>query len=224
MQVPWLTSLLQHWGYAAVFVIVVLGNVGLPVPEETILALAGYLVWRGELNGPLVLLVGFASAVAGDNLGYWIGRRLAFNALHRYAARLGIKTEHLATAEAFVARHGSLGIFVARFLPGLRFAAGPTAGAMRFPATRFAIANTLGAAAYVPLIVGAGYLIGHGFGVYLERLRKVSLAVEWLVLACAALSIAALTLRRWLRRRREAHLSEGRERSRGSQSDPDDSR
>lgn len=43
---PDLGHLLDHWGYLAVFLVVILGNVGLPVPEETILALAGYLVWR----------------------------------------------------------------------------------------------------------------------------------------------------------------------------------
>jgi len=47
-----------HWGYVAIFVVVVLGNVGLPVPEETILALAGYLVWRGKLRLSFVLAVG----------------------------------------------------------------------------------------------------------------------------------------------------------------------
>lgn len=70
---PSLSTLIEHWGYAAVFAVVILGNVGLPVPEETILTLAGYLAWRGELNGPLVVAVGIVSAVAGDNLGYWLG-------------------------------------------------------------------------------------------------------------------------------------------------------
>src|SRR5574341_1666084 len=63
-------ELIGHWGYSAIFLAVVLGNVGMPVPEEAILALAGYLVWRGKLRLPLVLAVGIASAAAGDNLGY----------------------------------------------------------------------------------------------------------------------------------------------------------
>src|SRR4029450_7697160 len=67
-----LPALIGHWGYIAIFVTVVLGNIGLPVPEETVLAVAGYLVWRGELNLIAVLIVGIVSAVAGDNLGYWL--------------------------------------------------------------------------------------------------------------------------------------------------------
>ena len=62
---PDLTQLLGHWGYVALFVVVMLGNVGVPLPEETVLALAGYLVWRGDMQLPVVLVVGVVSAVAG---------------------------------------------------------------------------------------------------------------------------------------------------------------
>jgi membrane protein DedA with SNARE-associated domain len=51
---PDLTELIGHWGYGAIFLIVILGNVGVPVPEETILVLAGYLVWKRELRLSLV--------------------------------------------------------------------------------------------------------------------------------------------------------------------------
>ena len=57
-----LTLFVEHWGYAAVFAMVLLGSVGLPVPEETILTLAGYLVWRGDLSLAVVILAGVVSA------------------------------------------------------------------------------------------------------------------------------------------------------------------
>ena len=81
---PELGHLIKHWGYLAIFVFVVLGNLGVPVPEESILVLAGYLVWQGDLRLPLVLLVGMLSAIAGDNLGYWLGRRYGQAAIARY--------------------------------------------------------------------------------------------------------------------------------------------
>jgi membrane protein DedA with SNARE-associated domain len=67
------TTLVDHLGYGAIFVGVALGNLGIPVPEETILAMGGYLAQRGELRLPVVIVVGFLSAVFGDNLGYWVG-------------------------------------------------------------------------------------------------------------------------------------------------------
>jgi membrane protein DedA with SNARE-associated domain len=72
---PDASALLEHWGYAGIVLAVLLGNIGLPLPEETTLAVAGYAAARGELHFPTVLAVGVISAVVGDNIGYWVGRR-----------------------------------------------------------------------------------------------------------------------------------------------------
>ena len=81
---PDLTPFIAQWGYAAIFVIVILGNVGLPVPEETILTVSGYLIWQGRLQPLPVLLTAIASAVLGDNVAYWVGRRYGRLALTRF--------------------------------------------------------------------------------------------------------------------------------------------
>ena len=85
-----LALFVEHWGYAAIFMVVVLGNIGLPVPEETILTLAGYLVWRGDLRLWPVLMVGIASVSAGDNFAYWSGRSLGSAAVRRFRTRLWV--------------------------------------------------------------------------------------------------------------------------------------
>lgn len=188
-------ELIGHWGYPAIFLFVVLGNLGLPVPEETILALSGYLVWRGELRLPLVLAVGIISAAAGDNLGYWIGRKHGRPAIERYGRRVLATPERLESVWRFVTRYGALGVFVARFIPGLRFMAG-AAGLRPFV---FAVANLLGAAIYVPYAVGIGYAIGYGFGPYVERIQRV----EYVVLISATILAAGLLAWRALKARRE---------------------
>jgi len=112
------------------FLLVILGNAGVPVPEETVLLLAGYLVWRGELQLHILLAVGFAAAVTGDSIGYWLGRRFGKGALQRHAHWILGHPERLETMQRFVARRGATAVFVARFVPGLRFTAGPLAGAL----------------------------------------------------------------------------------------------
>ena len=136
---PDVGELIGHWGYPAICLFVGLGNLGLPVPEETILALSGYLVWRGELRWPLVLAVGVISAAAGDNLGYWIGRKHGRSAVERYSHRVLATPERLESV-----------------IPGLRFMASPLAGAAGLRAFPFVVANLLGAAIYVPYAVGIG--------------------------------------------------------------------
>ncbi|HEU4438117.1 MAG TPA: DedA family protein [Methylomirabilota bacterium] len=187
-----LHEFIGHWGYVAIFVVVVLGNVGLPVPEETILALAGYLVWRGRLRLSLVLAVGIVSAVVGDNIGYWLGRRYGQVALPRYARWVLGHPERLETMKAFVARRGPVAVFVARFIPGIRFTAGPLAGALGLPLASFLVANVAGAVVYVPVVVGAGYAVGYGFGAYVERLRYVIGEAERIVLVALLLGVLAL--------------------------------
>lgn len=194
---PSLSDIIGHWGYAAIFVVVILGNVGLPVPEETIIGLSGYLVWRGELSFPWVILVGILSAVAGDNLGYWAGRIYGSKLVEGYAGRL-VSRERLVSVERFIDRYGGWGVFLARFLPVARFAAGPLSGAAGLSFARFFLANMLGASCYVPLVVLAGYAVGLGLGPQLERLRFFFGGVEHLVLA-AALVAAIWELSRRLR-------------------------
>lgn len=198
------TALVAHWGYIAVFVLVILGNAGLPVPEETVLLLAGYLVWRGELQLPIVLAVGFASAVLGDNIGYWLGRRFGKGALTRHAHWILGHPERLETMQRFVARRGATAVFVARFTPGLRFTAGPLAGALGLGVWPFMAANVLGAAVYVPITVGLGWAIGYGLGDYVEPLRHVVGNIENIVLLAAVVAAGALIAwraARWWRRR-----------------------
>ncbi len=201
---PDLAALLDHWGYLALFVVVVLGNVGVPLPEETVLALAGYLVWRGDMRFYVVLAVGIVSAVTGDNLGYWLGRRFGRQALPRYARWVLGHPERLKTMEDFIARRGPFAVFAARFIPGIRFMAGPLAGGLGMHFTPFFVANVLGALVYVPVVVTAGYAIGYGLGEYVERLQKVTGQVERIILAVAlvgALALIAWRIVHTLRRR-----------------------
>lgn len=184
---PELTPLIEHWGYLAIFVFVILGNLGIPVPEESILILAGYLVWKGALRLSLVLIVGIFSAVAGDNLGYWIGRRLGQAAVERYGSWVRLTPARLDATRRFVTRYGAVGVFAARFIAGLRFLAGPLAGSTGLPPLAFIIANALGALLYVPTIVAAGYGVAYGLGEYLTRFERVVGQVEHVVLAGAIL-------------------------------------
>jgi membrane-associated protein len=102
---PDLTHIIDSWGYVAIFVIVVLGNIGLPVPEETVLTIGGYLAWQGQLRFSLVVLVGIVSAMAGDNLGYWLGRRHGQRML---AYLMAAAPERVEKMQRFVRNHGAL--------------------------------------------------------------------------------------------------------------------
>lgn len=196
---PDLTPLISHWGYAAIFLIVILGNVGLPVPEESVLTVSGYLVWQGKLAPVMVILVAITSAVIGDNAAYWLGRRYGRIVLSRWVR---VSPEPIERMQRFVVRYGMLAVFVARFVVGLRFMAGPLAGSTGLSPIRFFIANLLGAAVYVPIAVGAGYAVGYGLGDRIERLRRLVGDTE--ILLVIALVVAGVVVWLWLSRRARA--------------------
>ena len=204
---PDLRPLIEHWGYVAIFVFVILGNLGIPVPEESILVMAGYLVWQGELRLPLVLLVGIFSAILGDNLGYWIGRRYGQAAVVRCGRRVLLTPARLDATRRVVTRYGAVAVFAARFIAGLRFLVGPLAGSTALPPFGFVTANILGALLYVPTMVAAGYGLAYGLGDYLQKFERVAGRVEHVVLFGAILgTVGALGLRalRVRRDRRDA--------------------
>ena len=196
-----MTGLLTHWGYVAIFLAVVVGNVGLPVPEETVLAVGGYLAQRGEMRLSLVLAVGFVSAVAGDSLGYWVGRRYGRAAIERYGQLAFATPARIEKVSSFVKRYGGRAVFGARFVTGLRFLAGPLAGATGLPPRTFVTANVLGALLYIPYAVGIGYAVAYGFGDNIERALG---RAGWIALVAVTLVVAAVALVGVVRARRPA--------------------
>jgi membrane protein DedA with SNARE-associated domain len=193
---------LEHWGYPGIFLAVALGNLGLPVPEETVLVLAGYAAQRGELHLPSVLAVGFVSAVIGDNIGFWLGRRYGRAAIERYGHRVFVTRERLEKISGFMTRYGALAVFVARFVAGARFLAGPLAGAAGMSPVSFAVANVLGALLYVPYAVGLGYGIGYSLGDVIQRFAG---RIDYGVIAAIVVLTLAFAAARVVRAGHAAH-------------------
>lgn len=189
----YLRALLEHWRYPAIFAAVILGNLGLPIPEETVLALGGFLAHRAELHLPTVIVVGVLAAIVGDNIGYWVGHRYGRDALERYGRHIWISADRLEKVSAFIGRYGGLAVFAARFVPGARFLAGPMAGAMRMHPQTFIVANTLGALLYVPYAVGLGYAVSWGAGHLIERM--VGRAEPVIVGLIAMMTLAIIVVR-----------------------------
>jgi membrane protein DedA with SNARE-associated domain len=182
-----MTELLDHWGYLGIFLAVVLGNVGVPIPEETVLLLAGYAASRGVLRLPVVVIVGVISAAAGDNIGYWLGHRYGRRAIERFGHLAFIPPARLEKISAFMTRYGALAIFAARFIVGVRTLAGPLAGATGVRPLTFVTANILGALVYVPYAVGIGYGVGWGLGDTIERL--ITGRVDYIILGLLVLAL-----------------------------------
>lgn len=192
-----LRNALAQYGYWAVAVTLLLENTGLPLPGETVLLLASFLAYsEHSLRLPWIIAVGIVAATVGDNLGYILGHRGGRPLLERYQNIFRIRREVLARGERMFARYGAVTVFFARFVFGLRIVAGPMAGVLRMPWRRFVLFNVLGAALWVSVISGAGYLFGRHWTQLLRNLQRFNIAI-----AIVAVVVAAWL---WWRNRRNA--------------------
>lgn len=132
-------------GYSLLGALIFGESAGLPIPGETALLVAAGLAAAGHLHLPFVIAVAALAAIAGDTLGYWLGRRGG----RAFLLRDGLGARHrrraVERADGFFARHGSAAVFIGRWIPGVRYMAALMAGATRMPWKRFAVANAAGA-------------------------------------------------------------------------------
>lgn len=175
-------------GYPVLAALIFGESTGLPLPGETALITAGGLAGAGRLALPVVIAVAIIAAIAGDTLGYWLGRRRGRAFLLRDGFLAGHRRHAVARADRFFARNGTATVFVSRFIPGVRVVAAVMAGATQMPWRRFAAANTLGAVVWATTVASLAYLIG--------PTGAASLALAGLALGPLALLAA------WWRRRR----------------------
>lgn len=163
-----MSHFLSTYGYGAVFLLVALESLGLPVPGETALLAAAAAAGRGRMNVWLVIVVGAAGAIAGDACGYWIGRRGGLPLVRRYGHYIGLDEAKLARARQFYARYGGRAVFFGRFIAVLRIAAAMLAGITCMPYSRFTFYNASGGICWAAII---GFL-GYRFGQSLPQLER----------------------------------------------------
>lgn len=192
-----LAPLLGHYGYWAVGAVIFVEDFGVPAPGETILIAAGIYAGAGRLNIATVTMIAFVAAVAGDNVGYLIGRWGGRALVHRWGRYVFLTAERFHRAEVFFTRHGGKIVTVARFVEGLRQANGIIAGTSGMRWRRFLVFNALGAALWVGLWATLAYLAGTHITTLYEEISRYQL---YLLIALGVLA-AALVGRHLLRRR-----------------------
>lgn len=158
-----LTETYHQWVYGILF-LVVFCETGLVVtpflPGDSLLFAAGALAATGVLRVELVVMLLIAAAIAGDAVNYWVGR---FSA-DRIARREGlwfVNQKHFDRTQEFYRKYGKRTIIIARFVPIVRTFAPFVAGVGHMRVREFTASNATGAAIWVAVCVGAGYLWGN---------------------------------------------------------------
>ena len=186
----WIT----HYGYFGLFTLLMLGIVGLPVPDETLLTFCGYLIYVQRFSFPVTLIVAFLGSVFGITLSYILGRSVGLFLLHKYGRYLFITPEKLQRAHEWFEKRGKWSLLVGYYIPGIRHLTAYTAGATKLELPTFMLFAYSGGFIWSLTFILLGYLLGEQWEYVGDKLQE-NIFVGTLVLA-------ALLLILWLVRRK----------------------
>lgn len=155
--------LIQTYGYAAVFVLVAVESLGVPLPGETALvAAASYAgaTHHHRLSIALIFAVAAAAAVIGDTIGYWIGAKGGYRLIYRYGHYVRLDEPKFKVARYLFDRRGGTVVFFGRFVSILRTYAAFLAGAAQMRYRRFLAFNASGGILWAALYSFLAYYAG----------------------------------------------------------------
>jgi membrane protein DedA with SNARE-associated domain len=177
--------LIQTYGLWALFTVVMLESLGLPLPgESTLITAALYAGSTHQIDIIQVIVVAAAAAIIGDNTGYVLGRSIGLRLLVRYGRYLRLDEKRLKLGQYLFMRHGGKIVFFGRFVAILRTFAAFLAGVNLMSWPWFLFMNALGGICWAALFGGSSYLFG-------EQINRVAGPLKLLFLLAAACAAAA---------------------------------
>lgn len=179
---------LQEYGYIGIFLFLVLGLIGLPLPDEIMLTFLGYLTTIGQLNFFLTMISAFLGSAGGITISYLLGIWLGYPFLKKYGKKLFITRRRLRITQLLFRKYGNWLLFGGYFIPGVRHITAYLAGISHLSFWRFAVHAYAGAVCWCATFIGLGHFLGSnwewGFSVlhkYGTRILFVSLPIALII-------------------------------------------
>jgi membrane protein DedA with SNARE-associated domain len=184
-----INDFIEQFTYLGIFLILFLGGLGAPIPEELPVLAAGALAHEGYMRWWIALPVCLFGVLAGDSVLYWVGHHWGEHILEwSIVRRVLTERRERALIEAY-RRHAAKTVFMARHVMGVRAAAFLTAGIARVPFWKFVLVDGAAALAGVPTGFALAYFFTDQLEAILHDVRRVE---RWLTL------VALLALATWI--------------------------
>lgn len=188
------TRFTDHF-YLALFLLMIIDTMGLPLPSEVPLLYGGYLIAQNEIEMLPAAVLAATGALLGSMLAYVVSRSVGRAAVLRWGRYVLITEDHLHASERWFERRGPAAVFICRMIPLARTLISIPAGIAEMPPTRFAIYSFSGSLPWAFGLLAAGWALGP---------RWKSLLGQFTIVAgIAGIIILGLGLAWYLRRRRE---------------------
>jgi len=193
-----LQGFVDHFTYLGIFAVLLLGSLGVPIPEEMAIIAAAVLSHEGIIRWWLALPVCLLGVLTGDMVLYWVGRHWGEDVLNWRMVRLVLTLKREQWLQAAYRRHALKTIVTARHVMGLRAAAFLTAGMASVPFWKFVVADAGAATLGVPFLFGLAYFFMDEITAIVADVRRVE---RWLALAGLLVLAMVLVISVWRGRR-----------------------
>lgn len=193
--------LIFKYRYLGLFVSLMFGIIGLPIPDETILTFSGYLIHKGDLSFIPTILVTYLGSIIGITLSYIFGRTAGLYAIRKYGKYFHITEARLEKAHQWFEKIGRWSLSIGYFIPGVRHITAIIAGSSSLKYYEFAIFAYSGGLVWTLTFLLTGYYVGVGWEKYLHVVHThvlLLIAVILIILSIAYL-IRFLYIKRKLR-------------------------
>jgi membrane protein DedA with SNARE-associated domain/rhodanese-related sulfurtransferase len=195
---PSLLSLLQHYGVLIVFAIVLVEQIGMPIPAFPVLIVAGALAVGGGISWPVCLAASIGACLMSDFFWFRAGRSQGKRIL-RLLCKISLSPDYcVSQTEDRFARYGAKSLVIAKFIPGFNIIASPMSGALGVPTGRFIAFSMAGSL----LWAGAGLAIGAYFHSSVDQVLLVLGDMGTTALVVLLTLLALFVLFKYVERRR----------------------
>jgi membrane protein DedA with SNARE-associated domain len=190
-------SWIAHYGYVAIFGLLMLGIVGIPIPDETLLVFTGYLIFKQELAPLPAFVSGFLGSICGISVSYALGRTLGLYLVSRLGRFIHLDAMKLDRVRAWYERKGKYALIIGYFIPGIRHLGAYVAGSSQLHVPSFAPFAYLGGLLWSSSFIAIGYLLG-------DEWERMSASIHRYLMIGAGIATVAIAIGVILMRRRHA--------------------
>ncbi len=173
---------IKYLGYPAIFVLMTLESVNIPIPSEVIMPFSGFLAFQGNLNFWLIVLMGTLGNLAGAYLSYFLaGWILEIRMKHRFL-RIVLSQKHLEKTDAWFQKYGSYSIFFGRVIPMIRTFISLPAGIGKMNIVKFTYLTFLGSFLWALFLTSVGLFLGDNWAIIQEYFKQLDYIIGALLL------------------------------------------
>ena len=151
-------SFILNYGYIAIFLILMLGIIGLPIPipDEVLMLLTGYFTKIGTLDYMFSLFICFIGSFFGMLVSYFIGKKAGRPLIQRFGKWVGITEKRIVKTEKWMHKYGPFSIIVSYFIPGIRHIIFYFCGVSHLRLKTYVLYAGIGAVAWCFLLITVG--------------------------------------------------------------------